>query len=234
MNLHIRVVSACLVCIASALHIPALAEPKGKWPTTERPLPDIDKQGPLKALSYGLCDGPQNADAFASSPVPVEAEKCHNSQTFSATSANASYGGTCGGFTVALGPKGDLKPYLDHVTLRADWGDTALTSANCAKARVAAVGWGARCTNDACTTAQWEKIGGPTQRKGYWNTTSQVCYIEVGFNSSGKKFKTLSLDIIAKVVENGQTVRKRAKGTIRASHPNGKCLSTTVPTKEKR
>lgn len=30
---------------------------------------------------------------------------------------------------------------------------------------------------------------------------------------------------LAKVLENGQMVRKRAKGTIGASHPHGKCFS---------
>ena len=48
------------------------------------------------------------------------------------------------------------------------------------------------------------------------------------FNSSDKKFKTLNIDIIATLPEGGQTVRKRAKGFIYVSHPNGKCLSPSV------
>jgi len=228
MRLHARFAFLCSLAIAIAFPVPALAAPdKGKWSTTERPLLDIQQQGPLKVATYGMCSGPQNADAFASSPVPVEEGKCDNSQKFTATSDGPSTGGSCGGFTVAFGPMGDLKPYLDRVIVRADWGDTPLTAANCASARVAAVGWGARCTNDACTTAEWEKLGGPKQRKGFWNTTSKVCYIELGFTSTGK-FKTLNLDVIATLPENGKTVRKRAKGWIYASHPNGKCFSTTV------
>ncbi len=110
--------------------------------------------------------------------------------------------------------------------LRADWGDTPLTAANCAQAKVAAVGWGARCTNDACTTAEWEKIGGPQRRGGYWNSNSKQCYIEVGFNSTAK-YKTLNIDVIATLPEDGKMVRKRAKGWIYVSHPNGKCFKAT-------
>jgi hypothetical protein len=87
------------------------------------------------------------------------------------------------------------------------------------------VGWGARCSDDACTSAQWEKIGGPQQRKGTWNATSQVCYVPITFASGSKKYKTLNLDIIATVVENGQTLRKRAKGTIMVRRGNGHCVS---------
>jgi hypothetical protein len=222
----IRVIAVCVIAAAYALHLPAFAEPvKGSLSATERPLGDLAKQPPVKAASYGLCNAPQNADAFPSSPVPVEPSKCHNSQKFSATSSTPSTGGSCGGFTVAFGPMGDLKPYLDGVTLAADWGDVALTAANCASARLAAVGWGARCTDDACTSAQWEKIGGPQQRKGTWNATNQKCYMPLTFASADKKYKTLNLDIIATVVENGQTVRKRAKGTITVRRGNGKCFS---------
>jgi hypothetical protein len=55
----------------------------------------------------------------------------------------------------------------------------------------------------------------------------------VQFNSSDKKFKTLNIDIIATLPEAGQTVRKRAKGYIYVSHPNGKCLSAPAkPTRK--
>lgn len=107
MRVHARIAFFCLLISAIGLHIPALAG-RGKWAASERPLDDVVKQGPLKASStYGMCSGPQNADAFPSSPVPVEAGQCDNSQTFSATSDGPSTGDGCGGFTVAFGPKGD-------------------------------------------------------------------------------------------------------------------------------
>jgi hypothetical protein len=183
---------------------------------------------PLKA-TYGLCDAPQNADDFASSPVSVTAGKCDNTQQFSSTSVQPSTGGACGGYTVAFGPLGDLKPFLDRGNLIADWGDAPLTGAQCAKARVAAIGWGARCINAACTEAEWQKLGDAKQRAGTWNPNSKVCYICTNFYSSDTKFRTLNLDIIATLDQNGTLVRKRAKGTIIASHPNGKCYSTTQP-----
>jgi len=227
----LRIASVCLLAITIVLPIASLAAPMGS--PTETPLPDVEKQPPPPA-TYGLCNAPQNADAFPSSPVRVVPGTCHNTQQYTATSPGPSTGGSCGGFTVAFGPMGDLNPNLNHsITLRAEWGDTALTAANCAKAKVAAVGWGARCTNDACTTAEWEKIGGPKQKTGTWNTTSNTCYTLVQFNSSDKKFKTLNVDIIATLPEGGKTVRKRAKGFIYVSHPNGKCLSTSVkPTRK--
>jgi hypothetical protein len=231
MALHTRIFSVCSIAAAIALHVPVLAEPvKGSTSTTERPLGDAPTQAPPKAATYGMCDAPQNADAFPSSPVPVEHGKCENSQKFSATSNKPSTGGSCGGFTVAFGPMGDLKPYLNHVLLRAEWGDVPLTAAKCASARLAAVGWGARCMDDACTSAEWEKLGAPKQRKGTWNATTQSCYVYVAdfFGGADKKYKTLNLDIITTVVENGQTVRKRAKGTITAHRGNGKCFSATT------
>ena len=221
---------ACLVAIAIVLPIASVAAPPG--PPTESPVTDVGT-APQPAATYGLCGAPQNADAFPSNPVAVYHGKCDNTQQFTATSPGPSTGGTCGGFTVAFGPMGDLKPSLNHsIILRAEWGDTALTAANCAQAKVAAVGWGARCTNDACTTAEWEKIGGPKQVKGTWNTTSNKCSTQVQFNSSDKKFKTLNIDVIATLPEGGKTVRKRAKGFIYVSHPNGKCFSATTKPRE--
>jgi len=225
--MQLRIVSVCLLAITIVLPAASLAAAPGA--PTETPLPDVGTQPPPPKATYGLCSGPQNADAFPSSPVAVVYGKCDNRQQYTATSPGPSTGGTCGGFTVAFGPMGDLKPYLNHsIILRAEWGDTALTAANCAKAKVAAVGWGARCTNDACTTAEWEKIGGPKQKTGTWNTTSNTCSTLVQFNSSDKKFKTLNIDSIATLPEGGKTVRKRAKGFIYVSHPNGKCFSTSV------
>ncbi len=220
----LRIASVCLLAITIVLPIASLAAPPGA--PTETPLPDVGTAPQPPKAMYGLCSGPQNADAFPSSPVAVEAGPCHNAQQYTATSPGPSTGGSCGGFTVAFGPMGDLKPSLNHsIKLRAEWGDTALTAANCTKAKVAAVGWGARCTNDACTTAEWEKIGGPKQKTGTWNATSNTCDTLIQFNSSDKKFKTLNIDIIATLPEGVHTVRKRAKGFISVSHPNGKCLS---------
>ena len=242
MTLHTRACSICLVAAAITVHVPAFAQ-RGEWAASENPQDGaVTKQGPMKPTStYGMCSGPQNADAFAQSPVPVVEGKCDNSQTFSATSLGPSNGNGCGGFSVAFGPIGNLRPYLDHVILRAEWGDAPLTAANCASAKIAAVGWGARCTGrvdktapltTACSSTKWEKIGGPTQVKGVWSTTGQVCTISVQLSSVGKQHKTLTMDIIATVVENGQTVRKRAKGTIWVRKPNGQCLSATSKPKQ--
>jgi hypothetical protein len=55
----------------------------------------------------------------------------------------------------------------------------------------------------------------------------------VSFSSTDKKFKTLNLDIITRLEEGGQIVRKRAKGTITARLPNGKCLSPTTQRESK-
>jgi len=243
MTLHTRACCIWFAATAIGLHAPAFAQP-GKWATSENPLNGATKQGPMKATStYGMCSGPQNADASAQSPVPVVEGKCDNSQTFSATSLGPSTGNGCGGFTVAFGPDGTLRPHLDHVILKAEWGDVPLNAANCASAKISTVGWGARCTGranktassltTACESAQWEKIGGPTQGKGVWNTTTQGCDIGVQLNSIDKKYKTLTMDIIATVVENGQTVRKRATGTIWAREPNGQCFSATTKPKRK-
>jgi hypothetical protein len=229
MTLHIRIFSVCLVAAAIALHVPALAEPVKGSSTGERPLGDAGQHAPPKAATYGLCSGPQNADAFPSSPVPVQHNQCDNSQQFSATSSTPSTGGSCGGFTVAFGQLGDLKPYLNKVMLTAAWGDVPLTATNCASARLAAVGWGERCSDEDCTSAQWEKLGGPQQRKGTWNATKQACNpgVVIFFGVAKEKYKTLNLDIITTVVENGKTVRQRAKGTIKVWRGNGKCPTAT-------
>ena len=224
---HARVSAAVIAGIAALVPPAAIAAPTDGLSTNERPLGDAPKRAPPLQATYGLCDAPQNADDFASSPVPVTAGKCENTQQFSSTSVQPSTGGACGGYTVAFGPLGDLKPFLDHVNLIADWGDAPLTEAQCAKARVAAIGWGARCTNAACTEAEWQKLGDPKQHVGFWNSNSKVCYIGVNFVSAETKFRTLNIDVIATLDQNGTMVRKRAKGTIIASHPNGKCYSTT-------
>ena len=135
MTLHTRACCIYFAAVAMGLHGPASAG-SGEWAASENPQDGVTKQGPMKPTSsYGMCSGPQNADAFAQSPVPVVEGKCDDSQTFSATSLGPSDGnGGCGGFTVAFGPIGNLRPYLDHVILRAEWGDAPLTAANCASA----------------------------------------------------------------------------------------------------
>ena len=222
-----RSFAAGVVVAIAVIHPPVTAEP-AKPGISERPAGQMPKQAPPKQATYGLCSGPQNADAFPSDPVPVTPGNCDNYQRYVATSVKPSTGGSCGGFAVAFGPMGDLRPFLDQINLTADWGDTPLTEAQCAKAKVAAIGWGARCLDDQCNDAEWEQLGAPKQRAGFWNSNSKVCYISVNFVSSDKKFKTLNLDIIATVEENGKAVRKRAKGTIYASHPNGKCFKATT------
>jgi len=225
MTLPARIFYFCSIALALAFHGAAVAAPVTES-VGERPQGEAPKRVPPKAATYGMCDAPQNADNFPSNPVPLVAGKCENSQTFTATSAGPSTGGQCGGFTVAFGPLGDLKPQLDRVHLKAEFGET-LTAAQCASAKVAAVGWGAKCTNDSCTTAAWEKIGGPTQKSGTWHSTSQKCFLEIRFYRHKIKHKTLNLDVIATVVENGKAVRKRAKGTIYVERGNGKCFSAT-------
>ena len=230
---YARVCAGMFAGIATLLPPSVLAAPTDGLSTTERPLADVANRPPPKPSTYGLCDAPQNADSLPLRPVAVTKGKCDDTQRFSMTSAQPSTGETCGGYTVAFGPLGDLKPYLDRVNMIADWGDAPLTEAQCAKARVAAVGWGARCTNAECTEAEWQRIGDPKQRAGTWNSTSKVCYIRANFVSKDTKFRTLNLDVIATLDQGGTVVRKHAKGTIIASHPNGKCFSATVKPRSK-
>ncbi len=220
---HLRIFFVCAIAAAVGLHASATAEPvKKSGSTAERPKTE---KAPLPQPTYGLCELPQNPESFPSSPVTVEQDQCSWFQHYSANSHTPTTGGSCGGFTVVFGQMGDLKPHLDRVSLKAEWADLALTAANCASARIAAVGWGERCSDQACTSVQWEKIGGPQQGKGHWNTVSQVCYVSVAFASANKRYKTLNLDIIATLIEDDKPVRKRAKGTIHVKRGNGKCPS---------
>ena len=182
---------------------------------------------PQPAATYGLCSGPQNADDFPSSPVPSVETQCEYTQQFHSTSPNASYGGSCGGYTVAFGPKGDLKRKRKYLWLRGEWADVPLTQANCTSAHIAAASWGYRCTNAACTTGAWERIGAASSKKGFWNTTSQVCYLSVQANTGNKDYQTVSIDIIGTQGQGQSAVRKRVKASIYNVHPNGKCPSAT-------
>lgn len=191
--------------------------------------PQLSETAPPPVLTYGLCNAPQNADDFASSPVAVQEDSCNYFQEFQATSPNTNYGSSCGGFTVAFGPIGDLKLNWKRYHLKAMWGDAPPTQANCALSRLAAVAWGWRCDDAACTTGAWERIGNPKSQKGTWNTTSQVCYIDIGFVAPlDRVYKTLNVDVIASQTQGQTTVRRRAKGWIHASRGNGKCFSATV------
>jgi hypothetical protein len=221
-----HLLSHCLLTAAITPHLPALALPTiGSLSATEHPHVEVVSKPPFKVSTFGLCEAPQNADAFPSNPVPVEAQTCFDVQQFTATSNTPITAGTCSGFSVAFGPMGGLKLNMDTVELLAEWGDEPLNPRNCANARVAAVGWGALCTSKACATAEWEKIGGPTQSKGVWNPTFKRCDLQVGFGVAKKIYKTLNLEIIATQLVNGQPVRKLTKGTIRLSRNNGQCVT---------
>jgi len=174
---------------------------------------------------------PQNADDFASTPVPQAQTRCEHTQKFSARSVGPSYGGaTCGGYTVVFGPMGDLKTNMKTVSLKAEWGDTPIASAAaCASARIAAVAWGYRCDNDSCSEGGWDKIEIQRQTHGTWNSASQSCTLRLSFGGAAQRYKTLNLDIIATQVVNGSTVRKRARGTIEARRGNGQCYSASAP-----
>ena len=230
-----RTLLACFVAVA--LIAPVLGAPDKKgWSSGEQgqgSAADVAKK-----MTYGMCSVPQNADAYPGSPQKVLVGDCNDfSQQFSATAAQPSSGDPCGGFTVAFGPLGDLKYHLHQVTMTADWGDAPLTETQCPKARVIAIAWGERCLNDACTEHDWHIIGGPKQRKGKWDAVNKVCQIGLKFTYANTRHRTLKMDIAATVLQNGQPVRKREKGTILAEVKSNKaCYSAEgkVATKEKR
>jgi hypothetical protein len=201
----------------------------GRLAATENPVL-TQVPGAMRAVTYGLCIAPQNADAFASSPVPVLEDQCSYHQRFEATSAGPSHGSSCGGFTVAFGPLGDLKrdaPWSRY-EVRASWGDTPLGQAECAAARISAVAWGARCSTPECPEATWEKLGGPQSKKGTWQPGGKACALElVFFGKPESIYKTINVDVITTLAQGGQTTRKRAFASIRASRGNGNCASTT-------
>ena len=188
-----------------------------------------------KKVAYTFCAGPQNAQSYAASPVKVVLGQCNSmSQAFTATSDKPSAGPNCGGYAIAFGPKGNLNPNLHQITMTSTWGDVPLTAAQCASAKVTAQAWGERCVDDACKKTSWDLIEkGPKQRDGKWDPASNTCVLEVRLTSEGVKYRTLNLETITSVVENGQIIRKRAKGTILAELKNdGPCLSAeTKPAK---
>ncbi len=195
--------------------------------------PQATQAGPAPTMStFGLCTGPQNALDFAASPVPVTEDRCTLRQRFSATSvAPSNAPGSCGGYSVAFGPMGDLRRDMKTVRLTAEWGDAPIASANaCATAKLAAVAWGYRCDNDACTQGGWEKIELQRQTQGSWSSTSQSCTLRLAFGGADNRYKTLNLDVITSQMVNGSRVRKRAKGTIEVERGNGRCFSSSAGT----
>lgn len=220
--------SAAMLLIAlPAVLCTAAAAPQDRAPMLAGERPVVSQQTPPLKVTYGLCSGPGNADAFPSNPVPVVNGECERSQEFKAESSNANYGGSCGGFTTAFGPMGDFKRNWKRRYLIARWVEAPLTQATCSSARIAAAGWGYRCDNEACTAGAWERIGQPTSKKGVWSVNSKVCHIDVTFSAPDKDYNTLNIDAIATFTQGGQTVRKRVGGTIRANRPNGQCPTAT-------
>jgi hypothetical protein len=217
----LRPILVTFIC-AIACALPAFAAPDDQPPSSSRSGP-VSK-GVSKRVDYGFCSGRQNAHSYAPSPVKIVVEMCRMSQTFSATSDGPSTGHNCGGYAIAFGPKGNLNPSLNEITMVAEWADQPLTTASaCDKARVTALAWGERCVNAACDKTTWDKIeGGPKQRDGKWDSANQKCTIEVKFTSQGVGYRTLNLDIIADYPEGNQYVRKRAKGTIVAAKKDTK------------
>lgn len=210
-----------------AVHMVATGAPTtGTLSSSEHPVPTGTVPHPA---TYGLCSGPQNADDFPSSPVPVVETTCDYTQEFHATSPTASYGSTCGGFTVAFGPKGDLKRKWRYLWLTGGWGDSPLTQANCATAHIAADAWGYLCTNAACTTGAWERIGTARTTHGTWNTVSQICYIGIGATTGQKDYQTVNIDVIATQGQGRSAVRQRASASIHNMEPTGKCPTATYP-----
>lgn len=228
-----RLTSFLTTCVLSALIIaPTQAAPigtLGSVATTERPYTLSEVEANTKLATFGLCTAPQNADDLPTNPVPIEEDRCNAFQKFESTSNGPSNGGTCGGHTVAFGPMGDLKLNWKRYYLKAFWGEQALTQAQCPNARLAAVAWGARCMNADCSDTEWEKIGSGFQsKKGVWSANSNRCVLEHQFSNGEHRYKTLNIDVIATVQEGSQTVRKRAKATIRAEKGNGKCFSASA------
>jgi hypothetical protein len=230
MTRHVLFVTAGAL-LAGGAH----AGPTGAGSTvaaTERPYTATQVDTAKKLATFGLCDAPQNADDLPTSPVPVQEDTCTLYQRFEANSNTPSNGGSCGGYTVAFGPMGDLKTNWKKYRLNATWGDTTLTQAQCTNARLAAVAWGARCLDEGCSSTQWERIGTPLSKKGTWGSNQNRCYLEHQFMDGEHHYKVLNIDVIATLQDGGQAVRKRAHAVIRAERGNGKCVSVDQPARQ--
>lgn len=210
-----------------ALAMPARAAPnEGAPPAAGERVPPKPKL-PDALVNFGLCSGLTNPAVFPTAPVPVVNGQCSWYQQFKSASPDAHYGGTCGGYTTAFGPQGDLKLDWKSSGLYAHWAGEPLTAANCSAARIAAVAWGYRCSDTTCSSGQWERIGKPTLRKGQWSATNKVCVIQVDFHAGGKVWQTLSIDAIATLMKDGKAVRQPVGATIQVSRPNAQCKEGT-------
>ncbi len=222
--------TAIVALAASSSHAgPVVAG--GTVAATERPYTATQVDTMKKLATFGLCNAPQNADDLPTSAVPEQEDTCSRYQQFEATSATPSNGGSCGGYTVAFGPMGNLQTDWKRYTLRGSYGE-ALTQAQCTNARLAAVAWGARCLNDDCSSTQWERIGTPLSKKGTWSNNQNRCFLEHQFIDIEHRYKVLNIDVIASLQEGSQTVRKRAHAFIRAEKGNGKCFSASQPARQ--
>jgi len=182
----------------------------------------------VSAAEPSFCSGPQNADAFPSKPVRVTTTQCHYYQQYEATSPTANYASSCGGYTVAFGPKGGLKHPQHGHDIWVRWGDTAPTAATCAAAHVEGIAWGYRCGDKKCATGDWEQIGTAKSGSGNWNTVSKVCYNELVFVAKPESdYLTISVDARAYRQQGATKTPKRVKVKIYAYRHTGKCVSAT-------
>jgi hypothetical protein len=178
----------------------------------------------LGCVSCNVCSGPKNADAFPSSPVPVQESLCHYYQTYTATSPTVNYDSDCG-YTVAFGPMGDLKRPQDGYLLEADWGDVPPTQADCASSHTAGTAWGYRCDNRHCLHGDWEQIGKWQTHTGSWNSVSNKCYLGVSFVAGATDYQTVQVQVRAYSGSGANKQQKRAKGYIYVYRHTGHCAS---------
>lgn len=219
--------AAMLSMILAALTTPVVAAPNDAAAPAVGARQPPGARPPDALVNFGLCSGPTNASAFPTSPVPVVNGRCDWYQEFKSVSPDASYGGSCGGYTTAFGPQGDFKRNWTSRRMTATWGDAPLTAATCGAARISAVAWGYRCDSEACSTGAWERLGPPASRKGTWNAKSKVCYIDVSFGAPQKDWQTISIDAIATLTQSGQAVRHKVAATLRGTRSNAQCLAGT-------
>ena len=222
-----RVASAVLLITASACLLPAAGAPNDRQSSSSSSSGRTVKDA-VKTVDYGFCSARPDAQSYAPSPVKVVMGKCNDlSQTFSATSDKPSVGPQgCGGYAIAFGPLGNLSPKLNQITMISEWGDTALTSTQCSKAKVSGQAYGERCLDDTCSKTTWDVIEGkPKQSQGKWDMKTNQCWLSVKFTSKNVPYKTLTLDTITTLFNGAADERKRAKGTIIAELKDDKCYS---------
>ena len=180
----------------------------------------------LSCVRCTECTGPANASAFPSASVPVQETQCFYYQVYEAVSPTASYP-TCG-FTVAFGPKGDLKHPADGYLLQADWGEPVTTQADCEKSHTSGQAWGYRCENPDCTQGEWERIDSSKSRSGSWNSTSKTCYLGLSFSTAGADYSTVQAQASAYRGSGTSKEYRRAKGHIYVFRNTGRCYTATA------